>query len=70
MEYKPSLLSQLVSRLDANRGRWPELERSSGIPYRTIQNIAQGVVKGPSVNTVETLLFYLDRLEEIPVTAA
>jgi hypothetical protein len=70
MDYKPSLLSVLVSRLHNTRGRWPELERASGVPYRTIQNIAQGVVSGPSVNTVETLLHHLDQLDAASDSAA
>ncbi len=59
MDYKPRLLPTVKALLVANRGRWPEIAEATGVKYRTIQNIVQGVSLEPSVNTVERLHRYL-----------
>jgi predicted transcriptional regulator len=59
MEYTPMLLPTVKRLLDERRGSWPEIQKQTGIPYRTIQNIAQGAVQHPSVETVERLHHYL-----------
>jgi len=59
MDFKPKLLPTVIALLEANRGRWPEIARETGVEYRTIQNIVQGVSQNPSVNTVERLHKYL-----------
>jgi hypothetical protein len=59
MSYTPVLLPTVRKLLDARRGSWPEIQRETGIPYRTIQNIAQGKVENPAVGTVERLHHYL-----------
>ena len=59
MAYTPILLPAVRKMLEERKGGWPEVEKATGIPYRTIQNIAQGRVKHPSVGTVEKLHYYL-----------
>jgi len=63
MDYKPRLLPTVRILLEQRRGEWPEISRQTGIPYRTIQNLAQGVVAGPRVSTVEALYQYLTTVD-------
>jgi DNA-binding Xre family transcriptional regulator len=59
MSYTPILLPAVRKMLADIKGSWPEVEKATGIPYRTIQNIAQGKVKNPAVGTVEKLHHHL-----------
>ena len=52
------LLEQVKRRLEAARGRWPQVSQATGVPYFTITNIAQGRVGNPGVQTVQKLLDY------------
>lgn len=61
MEAKPMMLPTVIAMLESQRGNWAKIADDTGIKYRTIQNIVQGIVKDPSVNTVETLYHYLNK---------
>lgn len=52
---------RVVQRLQALKGRWPEVARESGVPYGTLRKIAEGTAKNPWAKTVETLDRYLEQ---------
>ena len=66
MSYTPVLLPTVRKLLSEARGTWPAIQKATGIPYRTIQNIAQGVVDNPSVGTVEKLHQHLTSDKAVP----
>lgn len=43
--------ADLRARLNAAKGQWPEIATGSGVPYSTIQKIAQGKTRNPGVET-------------------
>ncbi len=47
--------AQLRERLAAVRGQWPEIAAESGVPYSTIQKIAQGKTKNPGIETFSSI---------------
>ena len=59
MDLEPKMLPTVRALLDVNRGRWREIAEQTGVPYGTIQNIAQGRTSDPGVNAVEKLYRWL-----------
>lgn len=53
-----SILDFVVDRLDAEKGRWPEIAAASGVPYRTVQKIGSGKTRMPTLGNVEKLANY------------
>ena len=56
---------RVVARLQALKGRWPEVARESGVSYRTLKKIADGTVKNPWATTVETLDRFLENHDDV-----
>lgn len=52
------ILAYVVGRLDAEKGNWPTIAASSGVPYRTVQKIGSGKVKLPRIDNIEKLAKY------------
>lgn len=46
----------LRRRLDEEKGNWPQIADESGVPYGTLEKIAQGDTLNPQLKTVEPLL--------------
>lgn len=46
----------LHRRLNEERGNWPTIANESGVPYGTLEKIAQGDTKNPQLKTIEPLL--------------
>lgn len=44
-----------MRRLEQSKGRWPAVAEGSGVPYRTVQKIAQGEIADPGVSSVQKL---------------
>lgn len=53
-----SILGFVMGRLDAEKGRWPEIAIGSGVPYRTVQKIGSGKSKLPRIDNLEKLAKY------------
>ncbi len=62
--YKPRMLPVVRMLLEQRRGEWPSIRDATGVPYRTIQNIAQGAVENPRIESVEKLYLYLTAVDE------
>ena len=54
-KYEPRMLPAVKALLKAERGNWREIAEQSGVNYKAIANIMQGVSKEPGVSTVEKL---------------
>lgn len=50
-----SILVYVVDRLEAARGRWPDIAAECGVPYRTVQKIGSGKTAAPRIDTIEKL---------------
>lgn len=50
----------VVDQLQAHKGQWPRIARESGISRRTIEKIANGIVRDPGVSLVERLHAYFE----------
>lgn len=50
----------VLKELDARRGSWPAISEATGVPYRTITNLAQGLTRNPTVGTLEPLAKHFD----------
>ena len=53
-----SLHQYVIDQLQAAKGQWPRVAAESGISRRTIEKIANRVVKDPGVSLVERLAAY------------
>lgn len=49
----------VVGRLDAARGRWPQIAEASGVPLRTLEKVARRETEDPRVGTIQRLFDYL-----------
>lgn len=45
----------VIERLNASRGRWPQIARESGVSKRTIEKIARGEIADPGVSHIQKL---------------
>ncbi len=52
------LLNYVRRKLADNKGRWPSIAETTGIPYDTITKIAQGQTEDPRVNKLQRLADY------------
>lgn len=52
------MLEYVLERLDASRGRLPEVAEGAGISYRTLQKISQRIIRDPGVSNVQKLYDY------------
>jgi predicted transcriptional regulator len=50
-----SILGFVMGKLEAQKGRWPEIAQASGVPYRTVQKIGSGKSRLPRIDNVEKL---------------
>jgi transcriptional regulator with XRE-family HTH domain len=51
----------VMSRLRADKGRWPEVALGSGVSRRTIEKIANRQIADPGVSHIEKLAKYYGR---------
>lgn len=51
-----SIGAYLRRRLEEEKGHWPTISEESGVPYGTIEKVAQGDTLNPQLKTVEPLL--------------
>lgn len=56
---------RVVQRLQALKGRWPEIAREAGVSYRTLRKIADGTVKNPGTKTLEPIDRYLEKHNDL-----
>jgi DNA-binding phage protein len=56
-------LEQVRARVQAARGRWPELSEESGVPYKTLVKVASGETASPEFETVRALSEALDAMQ-------
>lgn len=56
-------LDDLRSRLQAYKGRFPEIAQRSGLSYSLICKLGQGARTNPTLGTVQSLVRALDALE-------
>jgi hypothetical protein len=63
MNAQQNMLEDLLSRLDADKGRWPEISRASGVPYFTMMKLVQRRTRNPQIKTVQALVDYYGRTE-------
>ncbi|MDQ7981367.1 hypothetical protein QYH69_29475 [Paraburkholderia sp. SARCC-3016] len=63
---KEKMLDCVLRRLDAVRGKWPQISEQSGVPYQTLTKIACRIVTDPRISTVQTLYDYFACLPDRP----
>lgn len=55
------MLDFVLEQLERHKGRWPEVAEGSGVPYRTMQKIAERTTKNPGIGHVQALYDYFVR---------
>lgn len=63
VEQQESTTEYLRRRLNEVKGRWPLISRESGVPYGTIEKIAQGHTTNPQVKTTDALRGWFGALD-------
>lgn len=63
MNTSPNLYDYVMGHLSAKRVTQKRIARESGVPFSTVTKIAQGIVKDPSVHTIQRLADYFSRNE-------
>ena len=58
---KMQLYPYVMNRLARWRGRWPEVAIGSGVSKRTLEKIARGEVRNPTVATVQQLATWFEK---------
>ena len=58
------MLDYVLGRLDASRGRLPDIAEAAGVPYRTLQKISLRVTTNPRIGHIQKLHDYFRGLEE------
>jgi transcriptional regulator with XRE-family HTH domain len=53
-----TLYAYVRARLEATKGRWPDIAEATGISKRTIEKIASGEIADPGVHKMELLARY------------
>lgn len=53
----------VVSRLEAAKGRWPQIAEASGVSKRTIEKIARREIDDPGVSHIQKLSDYFRAAE-------
>lgn len=49
------LLTDTIKLLEANKGRWREISRDTGLGYDWINKLAQGCIADPGVRKIQKL---------------
>lgn len=60
-----SWLEGVVTKLQANKGKWRHIARETGVPYDTLTKIALSRVSDPRVSNVQALHDYFAKAEEL-----
>lgn len=58
------MLTYVLERLEATKGTHPAVAEASGVPYRTLQKIAQRLIANPGIEHVQRLHDYFRSLED------
>lgn len=58
-----SIHAYVVSKLQASKGRWPEVAEGSKVPLSTVRKVAQQSTKAPRIDTLERLAGYFRQLD-------
>lgn len=45
----------VLAKLEAHKGHWPAIAQAAGVPYRTVQKIAQRLIADPGVGHIQKL---------------
>lgn len=53
-----SLYAYVMDRLEASRGRWPDIAKAAGVSHRTLEKIARREIQDPGVSHIEKLARY------------
>lgn len=53
----------VLQKLEATKGRWPEVARQSGVSIRTLSKIARKEIEDPRISTVQRLADYFQTTE-------
>lgn len=61
MSHNPTILDELLARLERTKGHWPTVARESGVPYFTMMRLVQRRTTNPQLKTVQALMDYFDR---------
>jgi hypothetical protein len=48
----------VIKRLEASKGKLPEIAEGSGVPYRTLEKIARRDIKNPGIGHIDRLFRY------------
>lgn len=62
-QQQESTTEYLRRRLHEEKGRWPTIAMESGVPYGTIEKIAQGDTTNPQVKTADALRAWFEALD-------
>jgi len=57
------ILKFLQRRLNESKGDWPKIAETTGVPYGTVVNIAQGKSTNPTLSSVQPLIDYYRELD-------
>lgn len=63
------ILAYVKRRLEAARGKWPQIAEDTGVPYFTITNIVQGKSVDPRVSSLQPLVDYFRARDAGPAQA-
>lgn len=58
MKNTEPLFDFVLRQLDANKGRFRETAKNTGVPYSTLVKIAQRKIPNPGVNSIQALADY------------
>ncbi len=62
--FEENMLVYVRGRLEGERGRWPAISKTTGVPYFTITNLVQGKVDDPRLSTIQPLIDYFRALDK------
>ena len=58
------MLEFVLDNLEKSKGRLKEVADGSGVPYRTLEKIAQRKIKNPGINHVQCLNDYFSKIND------
>jgi predicted transcriptional regulator len=58
MPASETLLESVIRHLQSRKGQWRTVAEESGVPYKTLQKIADGTHKDPRFSQVQKLADY------------
>ena len=59
-----SELDFVLRQLQERKGRWPQIEKDTGMPYSWLSKLARGLIDDPGVKKIEKLARYFRLLEK------